>query len=94
MSQEDNILSGEEQDDLNASLELDLGTPIKVTKQNYKDLVFLIKGAAHNNCTNIIHVANSINYVQETQKTLQSPSCLIPEQVGTHSAKLMYNAPF
>lgn len=44
MSQEDDILSGEEQDDLNASLELDLGTPIKVTKQNYKDLVFLIKG--------------------------------------------------
>jgi ribonuclease H2 subunit B len=44
MSQEDDILSGEEQDDLNASFELDLGTPIKISKQNYKDLVFLIKG--------------------------------------------------
>ncbi len=45
MSQEDDILSGEEQEDLNASFDLDLGTPIKVSKQNYKDLVFLMKGA-------------------------------------------------
>jgi hypothetical protein len=49
MSQEDDILSGEEQDDLNASFELDLGTPIKISKQNYKDLVFLIKGSYQNN---------------------------------------------
>ncbi len=53
MSQEDDILSGEEQDDLNASFDLDLGTPIKVTKQNYKDLVFLMKGAYQNKYINI-----------------------------------------
>jgi hypothetical protein len=45
MSQDEDIMSGEEQDDLNASFELDLGTPLKANKQNYKDLVFLLKGS-------------------------------------------------
>ena len=53
MSQEDDILSGEEQDDINASFDLDLGTPIKVAKQSYKDMVFLIKGLLQNIYNNI-----------------------------------------